>query len=91
MFFKTKTFHYPLTICGNGKQKRDYVHISDVVNAFYLAAMSTQKSQIYNLGYGKPNTVKKLANIISTNFRKFLTGKANHLPHMLIFLKLKDI
>ena len=68
------------------ENKRDYVHISDVVNAFYLAAMSNQKSQIYNLGYGKPNTVKKLANIISNKFQKIPNGKANHLPHMLIFL-----
>ena len=75
VFLRQKLSNYPLTICGNGKQKRDYVHISDVVNAFYLAAMSNQKSQIYNLGYGKPNTVKKLANIISNKFQKIPNRK----------------
>ena len=70
VFLRQKLSNYPLTICGNGNQKRDYVHITDVVNAFYLSAISKQKNQIYNLGYGKPNSVKKLANIISNKFKK---------------------
>jgi len=70
VFLRQKLSNYPLTICGNGRQKRDYVYISDVVNAFFLAAISKKKNQIYNLGYGKPNTVKKLANIISNKYKK---------------------
>ena len=63
-FFKQKLANKPLTIVGNGKQTRDFVHVKDVVRAFYLAAISKFINKIYNLGSGRTVTVNKLADYI---------------------------
>ena len=60
-FLKQKLANKPLTIVGNGKQTRDFVHVKDVVRAFYLAAISKFINKIYNLGSGRTVTVNKLA------------------------------
>jgi len=49
----------PLTIVGDGKQLRDFVYISDVVEAFVLAARGCEGS--YNVGSGNPRSVNELA------------------------------
>ena len=35
VFLKQKISGKPLTVVGNGKQKRDFTFVLDVVNAFY--------------------------------------------------------
>ena len=40
-------------IYGDGKSTRDFIHINDVCNAFYLALINDHLSDnIYNIGYG---------------------------------------
>ncbi len=70
VFLRQKLSNYPLTISGNGNQKRDYIYISDVVNAFFLGAKSKHVNKIYNLGCGRPNTINKLSKLISNEFQK---------------------
>lgn len=65
VFLKQKLSKYPLTIIGNGKQKRDFLYISDLCDAFYKAAISKYKNEIFNLGFGRSRTVLTLANLIS--------------------------
>ncbi len=65
VFLKQKIENKPLTIVGSGLQKRDFVHVKDVANAFYLAANSKLKNRIYNLGSDKPISINKLAKKIS--------------------------
>jgi UDP-glucose 4-epimerase len=65
VFLKQKLSKYPLTIIGNGKQKRDFLYISDLCDAFYKAAISKYENEIFNLGFGKSRTVLALANLIS--------------------------
>lgn len=64
VFFKQKIKDKPLTIVGNGKQTRDFVHVTDVVRAFYAAATTKISGRIYNVGTGKPQSVNHLAYII---------------------------
>lgn len=64
VFLKQRLSNYPLTIIGNGKQKRDFLYISDVCNAFYKAAISKYKKEIFNLGRGKAETVNYLSSLI---------------------------
>ena len=49
----------PLTVVGNGNQKRDFTYVSDVVNAFIKASKS-KKNGIYNVGTGKPISINKV-------------------------------
>ena len=64
VFFKQKLKNKPLTVVGDGKQTRDFVFVTDVVEAFFKAATTKLKGEIFNLGTGKPVQVKHLANLI---------------------------
>jgi len=46
-----------------GKQKRDFVHIDDVINAMLIVASNTEisKNEIFNICTGKSITIKELA------------------------------
>jgi UDP-glucose 4-epimerase len=54
----------PLTIVGNGKQTRDFIHVSDLVNGIHKAAISNKIGKIYNLAGGKEINVNKIAKLI---------------------------
>jgi len=65
VFLKQKLSNYPLTIVGDGKQKRDFLYISDLCRAFYLVATSKIKNDIFNLGSGNSKSVNYLSSLIS--------------------------
>jgi UDP-glucose 4-epimerase len=68
VFLRQKLSNLPFTLVGDGKQKRDFVYVSDVVNAFYLAAKNIKSGQIYNLGSGNPQSIKELISIIKGKY-----------------------
>ena len=54
-----------LEIIGTGLQSRDFVHVSDVVEALLLSTVGkTAIGKTYNLGYGKTTKIIDLAKII---------------------------
>ena len=67
VFFAQKLSNKPLTIVGSGNQKRDFIYISDVVDAFILASKKNISGEVINIGSGKPRTIKELANLICSN------------------------
>ena len=60
-----------LTIVGDGEQRRDFTHVSDVVNANVMAALSNQEpeafGQVYNVGTGSNYSVNEIAAMVSKN------------------------
>ena len=56
----------PLTINGNGNQRRDFTYVGDVVQANILASKSKKvgKGEIINIGSGKNISVNDLAELI---------------------------
>lgn len=56
----------PLTIVGDGKQKRDFTHVSDVVDAFIKAAQSDVTGEIFNIGTGTPKSVNEIVALLGT-------------------------
>ncbi|HDQ26431.1 MAG TPA: SDR family NAD(P)-dependent oxidoreductase [bacterium] len=65
-----------VTVFGDGKQSRDYVHISDVANA-WIGAINNPESygQTFNLGSGIRVSVNRLIDIILKNFGR---SRKNH-------------
>jgi UDP-glucose 4-epimerase len=54
----------PITIDGDGEQTRDFVHVSDVVQANLLAAETDAVGEAFNVGTGSSVTVRELAETI---------------------------
>ena len=56
----------PMTIRGDGKQKRDFCYVGDVVNANILAAKSKDvgNGEVINIGNGNNRSVNQIADLI---------------------------
>lgn len=65
VFFAQKLANKPLTVIGDGKQTRDFVHVNDLVRAVIKAAKSNKIGEIYNVAGGKEISINKIANLIS--------------------------
>jgi UDP-glucose 4-epimerase len=53
-----------LPVHGDGTQTRDFVHVSDVVRANLLAAITDETGGAYNVGTGRSVTINRLAETI---------------------------
>ncbi len=74
--------NYPITIVGNGKQKRDFTFVSDVVDAFILASKKKIiKKEIINIGCGKPISINNLVKIMNPNKIKYIPKRPGE-PNM---------
>jgi UDP-glucose 4-epimerase len=73
VFLAQKLKNKPLTVVGDGKQKRDFTYISDVIQALYKVIKIKKNFQIFNLGTGNPiavNDIVKLLGCRSVNIPK---------------------
>ena len=72
IFLRQKNDNQPLTIVGDGSQKRDFVHVHDVTNANILAELTNipdeYYGQVYNIGSGENISILEIAKIISDNY-----------------------
>ena len=62
-FLRQKRTNKPLTIVGDGKQTRDFIHVEDLTNAFIKVVRSSLVNKIYNLGSGKEISINKIASL----------------------------
>lgn len=71
IFLRQKNAGEPLTIVGDGEQRRDFVHVQDVVNANVMVAVSNLDDRhygsVYNIGNGENISILEIANMISDN------------------------
>lgn len=69
IFLKQFGKREPLTIVGDGGQRRDFVHVQDVVMANILAMKSVMKlhGDIFNIGSNKNYSINEIASYISNN------------------------
>ena len=56
-----------LTIVGDGNQRRDFIHVSDVCRGLIAGATSSRKQNgaVYNLGYGKNYSINDVADMMT--------------------------
>ncbi|MDE2173415.1 MAG: SDR family NAD(P)-dependent oxidoreductase [Patescibacteria group bacterium] len=73
-FLKLTREGMPLTITGDGKQTRDFVHVRDVVRALIAAAEKDAigKGEVINIGTGRGTSINELAD--------FFGGEREYLP-----------
>ena len=58
----------PMTIVGDGKQRRDFTYVGDVVEANIIASMSESKDilgEVFNIGTGQNHSMWDLVKMIS--------------------------
>ena len=66
VFVKQRLANEPMTITGDGEQRRDFTSVADVVRANILAANSSKVGQgeIINIGHGRNYSINELAQMI---------------------------
>jgi len=60
LFFRQKAKGEDMTVVGDGLQTRDYCHVTDIVEALFLASQSDNKDiigELFNLGTGRNYSV----------------------------------
>jgi UDP-glucose 4-epimerase len=72
VFFRQKLAAKPLTVVGDGTQKRDFVYVTDVAQAFLAAAQSPIAGERFNVGAGDPQSINRLVGMLG--------GNAVHVP-----------
>ena len=77
VFLKQLLKNKPLTVVGDGSQKRDFLYVTDVANAFYLASQTKLNGRIWNLGSGNPQTVNYLIKLLKPKGRLKIPKRPN--------------
>jgi UDP-glucose 4-epimerase len=72
VFLKQKLAGKPFTVVGDGTQTRDFLYVTDIAEAFLLAAETDISGETWNLGAGDPQPVNRLVEL--------LAGPVVHIP-----------
>ena len=64
IFLAQKLNHKPYTVVGDGKQTRDFTFVTDVADAFILAAESDLNGEFLNVGSGNTYSVNRLVELL---------------------------
>ncbi len=67
VFLAQKLHGKPFTIVGDGTQVRDFAFVTDIVNAFLMAANSDLGGEVLNVGAGTTYSVNHLAELLGSN------------------------
>jgi UDP-glucose 4-epimerase len=64
VFFRQKLAEKPYTVVGDGTQRRDFIYVTDIAQAFLAAARTPVSGERFNVGAGNPQPVNKLVEIL---------------------------
>jgi len=64
VFLAQKLAGKPYTVVGDGTQTRDFTYVSDVVDAFYQAAVSSCSGEIMNVGSSETHSINRLVDLL---------------------------
>ncbi len=86
-FFKNILAGNPLTIYGDGSQKRDFIHVDDICRGIILA-LQKGVSGSFQLGTGEPTSINQLISLmkevlgdrvpVKTRYEDFRPGEIRH-------------
>jgi len=72
VFLAQKLADRPFTVVGDGTQTRDFTFVTDVVNAFIMAAESDISGEVMNVGSNNTYSVNRLVELLG--------GEVVHIP-----------
>jgi len=72
VFLRQKLAGKPFTVVGDGTQRRDFLYVTDVAEAFFAAGTTSIQGSIWNLGAGNPQSVNRLVELLG--------GEKIHIP-----------
>ncbi len=59
----------PITVVGDGEQKRDFTHIDDIIDGLYRIAIGSKKhDDAWELGTGKNYSINEIASLFQIKF-----------------------
>ena len=64
VFFRQKLAGRPFTVVGDGTQRRDFIYVSDVAQAFLAAARTKISGERFNVGAGNPQSINRLVELL---------------------------
>jgi len=64
VFLAQKLAGKPFTVVGDGTQTRDFTYVTDVAEAFALAARSDVAGQVFNVGSGNTYSINHLVSLL---------------------------
>lgn len=70
VFLAQKLAKKPFTIVGSGSQSRDFIYVTDAVDAIVAAIHSDKSAETYNIGSGQHSSINNLVNLIGPNQQK---------------------
>ena len=56
--------------CSEGKQKRDFLYIDDLINFIDLIFKNKIKGEVFNVGFGRSYSLKKIINLVVKYLKK---------------------
>ncbi|MEW6087938.1 MAG: SDR family oxidoreductase [bacterium] len=72
VFLAQKLNSKPFTVVGDGNQTRDFIFVTDVANAFFMAANSDCRQEAINVGSGGTYSITRLVEL--------LEGEVTYIP-----------
>jgi len=69
----------PLTITGEGEQRRDFTHVDDIVDGLYRCMSKEFKAEVFELGRGKNFSINEVANMFKTE-KKYIPARKGEYP-----------
>ncbi len=94
LFIKQKKNNQPLTVVGDGLQKRDFTYVMDIVSANLKISMSDNDSifgEVFNVGSGKNLSILDLAKMIDSNIQFVPERKAESRETLADTSKIKSV
>ena len=65
IFVRKALLGEPITLYGDGSQRRDFVYVEDALDAFMRVALSEEAAgEVFNLGHPQPLTLKEFAELL---------------------------
>jgi UDP-glucose 4-epimerase len=76
IFERQKKAAAPLTVTGDGEQRRDFIHVTDIVRGLYTLSQGDHRGEVYNLGTGRNYSINELAKLFNPNEITYIPARS---------------